>query len=297
MGKIYACSDIHGQYEKYMKLWDIVMDDDELYIIGDVIDRGPDGMKILTDIMERGNVTLLMGNHETMMYQALFMIPEDAGKKPGYSEAYDSDRWFEIWTQSNNGGRATYESFDKNYRDREDEIKEFLEKCPVMVDVKENGRRFVLTHGMPDMTRLGEKAGEKLLRSGGVDHIVWDSPFDILENAAPATVKEGRLTEEEDRIKYPVIDLQSVFYYLKPPVDRWEQDIIYIVGHVIVQRLGSPKMIHMPIYDNVSGDDKVVEFLDIDGGLAAYKNYGQGGLLDSLSLILYSLSDDKAIYL
>ena len=84
---------------------------------------------------------------------------------------------------------------------------------------------------------------------------------------------------------------------MKPPMDRWESDVTYIVGHVIVQRLGSPKMIHMPLYDNVSGDEKVVEFLDIDGGLAAYRNYGQGGLLDSLSLILYSLSDDEAIYL
>lgn len=297
MGKIYACSDLHGQYEKYMKLWDIVKDDDELYIIGDVIDRGHDGMRILTDIMERKNFTLIIGNHEAMMYQALFMIPEVTGESFDYNEAYDSDRWFEIWTRSNNGGRATYDSFDKNYRDREDEIAEFLEKCPVMVEAEVNGKRFVLTHGMPDMTRLGEKAGDKLLRGGGVDPVVWDSPFDILKNAAPAAVKEGRITEEEDRIKYPVMDLQSVFYYLKPPVDRWEQDIIYIVGHVIVQRLGSPKMIYMPMYDDVSGDDKVVEFLDIDGGLAAYKNYGQGGLLDSLGLILYSLTDDKAIYL
>ena len=297
MGKIYACSDIHGQYEKYMKLWDIVTDEDELFIIGDVIDRGPDGMRILTDVMERENITFILGNHECMMYHALFKMDDTEDESNDYMDTYDADRWFEIWTQDNNGGMKTYKDFDANYRKSEDKIAEFLERCPVMADATARGKKYVFAHGMPDMDRLGEKAYEKVLRGKGIDPIVWDSPFDILKGAAPIAVKEGRVMELEDRLDYPLMDLQSVPRFMKPPMDRWESDITYIVGHVIVQRLGSPKMIHMPLYDNVSGDEKVVEFLGIDGGLAAYRNYGQGGLLDSLSLILYSLSDDEAIYL
>ena len=38
--------------------------DDTLYILGDVIDRGPDGVKILQDMMARPNVVPILGNHE-----------------------------------------------------------------------------------------------------------------------------------------------------------------------------------------------------------------------------------------
>ena len=295
MGKIYACSDIHGQYEKYMKLWDIVTDDDELYIIGDVIDRGPDGMRILTDIMGRKNVTFIIGNHECMMYYALFS--EDDASESHDPEAYDKKKWFEIWTRSNNGGTLTHADYTANYADRGDEIAGFLRQCPVAVDVAVGKKKYVLSHAMPDMERIGEVAGDRLFKSMEVDSIVWDSPFEILEGTAPIAVDEGRVMDAGDRFVFPLMDLQHVPAYLKPPIECWDENVTYIVGHVIVQRLSSPKMIRVPFYDNVAGDKKVVEFLDIDGGLAAYKHYGQGGLLDSLGLILYSLSDDKAIYL
>ena len=50
---IYADSDIHGDYSKYRALLEEVsfQSQDTLYILGDVIDRGPDGVKILRDIM------------------------------------------------------------------------------------------------------------------------------------------------------------------------------------------------------------------------------------------------------
>lgn len=47
-------------------------DEDTLHISGDVIDRVRNGIKILSDIMKRGNVDFIMGNHEAMM---LFCLP------------------------------------------------------------------------------------------------------------------------------------------------------------------------------------------------------------------------------
>ena len=48
---IYVCSDIHGHYSCYAALLECIglRPDDTLYILGDVIDRGPDGVKILQD--------------------------------------------------------------------------------------------------------------------------------------------------------------------------------------------------------------------------------------------------------
>ena len=64
----YAVSDIHGCYDKYIDLLRKISfgPHDTLYVLGDVIDRGPDGFKILLDMAQRSNVINLLGNHEVM---------------------------------------------------------------------------------------------------------------------------------------------------------------------------------------------------------------------------------------
>ena len=49
---IYAMSDLHGCYDKYIKMLEKINfnENDMLYILGDIVDRGPDGIKILLDI-------------------------------------------------------------------------------------------------------------------------------------------------------------------------------------------------------------------------------------------------------
>ena len=46
---IYAVSDIHGCYTQFQHLLDKISltDSDELYILGDVIDRGPKSPEVL----------------------------------------------------------------------------------------------------------------------------------------------------------------------------------------------------------------------------------------------------------
>ncbi|MBR3183982.1 MAG: metallophosphoesterase, partial [Firmicutes bacterium] len=66
----YVCSDIHGQYDLYKSMLDEInfTAEDHLYILGDMIDRGQDGIRILQDVVSRPNVTCLLGNHEYMMW-------------------------------------------------------------------------------------------------------------------------------------------------------------------------------------------------------------------------------------
>ena len=46
---IYAMSDLHGCYEKYIQMVEMIRfkSEDTLYVLGDVVDRGEDGVKIL----------------------------------------------------------------------------------------------------------------------------------------------------------------------------------------------------------------------------------------------------------
>ena len=52
----YVMSDLHGCYDKYRQMLEQIGfgDDDTLYILGDVIDRGEGGIDILLDMMEHG---------------------------------------------------------------------------------------------------------------------------------------------------------------------------------------------------------------------------------------------------
>ena len=78
LGKHYAISDVHGMYEPYMEVIKKLGKDDTLFILGDAIDRGEDGIKIILDIIEKyknqdngPNITLLLGNHEVMFLQTI----------------------------------------------------------------------------------------------------------------------------------------------------------------------------------------------------------------------------------
>lgn len=63
-GKHYVIGDLHGMYGTYMDAVSSINDEDTLYILGDVIDGGQHGIKILQDIMKRPNVKLFIGDHE-----------------------------------------------------------------------------------------------------------------------------------------------------------------------------------------------------------------------------------------
>lgn len=65
----YVLSDIHGLYDKFTKMLELINfnSEDTLYILGDVIDRGPDSIKTLDLIRKNDNMFLLLGNHEQML--------------------------------------------------------------------------------------------------------------------------------------------------------------------------------------------------------------------------------------
>ncbi|MBP1550564.1 MAG: metallophosphoesterase, partial [Oscillospiraceae bacterium] len=48
-------SDLHGQYKKYISMLDKIgfCDDDTLYVLGDIVDRGSGVVELLRDMMSR----------------------------------------------------------------------------------------------------------------------------------------------------------------------------------------------------------------------------------------------------
>lgn len=132
---IYVCSDIHGRYDRYMKLFDYVKDEDTLYILGDVIDRGPDGMKILLDMIDRKNVIFLIGNHEFMMKRVI-EVEDDIDF---------NGMWFQNWLY--NGGNTTFGGFISATPEEQEKVKKYLKDSLLFKRIEVAGKKYHLSHG------------------------------------------------------------------------------------------------------------------------------------------------------
>lgn len=107
----YAVSDIHGCYDKYRELLRVIRfcPRDTLYVLGDVIDRGPHGFKILLDMAKRPNVVGLMGNHEAMAIRALPGIIRNVRQIRKTALIEEETEALDLWFL--NGGELSLEDF------------------------------------------------------------------------------------------------------------------------------------------------------------------------------------------
>lgn len=66
--RTYVMSDIHGMYNKFMLMLEKLQfsSADRLYVLGDLVQRGPDSVNVVREIMHRENVEAIMGNHDRM---------------------------------------------------------------------------------------------------------------------------------------------------------------------------------------------------------------------------------------
>lgn len=138
---IYVLSDIHGQkrrFDSILRQIDL-QPEDTLYVLGDVIDRNPDGIRILRQLMGMPNVKMLLGNHEHMMLDALY-YPHDSSE---INREQRMNRWYR------NGGKVTHDYLKRIRKSLRTEIFEYLDKLPLNEEVTVNGKRFILVHAAP----------------------------------------------------------------------------------------------------------------------------------------------------
>lgn len=139
----YVLSDIHGNLRRFESIMDQInlQPADTLYILGDVVDRFPDGIKILRRIMKMPNAKMLLGNHEHMMINA---IGDCFDSK---SHRYIGDRELRLWYR--NGGQVTHEYLKHIRKDLRAEVFAFVRQLPLNLDVEVNGIKYKLVHGSP----------------------------------------------------------------------------------------------------------------------------------------------------
>ena len=143
---IYVISDLHGRFDRYQQMLEVIEFtlDDTLYVLGDVIDRGPDGIKILQDMMFRPNIFPLLGNHE---FTAAICLPWLMQEVTDQSlNALDGTQIAALSEWIANGGGVTLRSLKGLATEEREEILEYFREMELFAEVETNGRSFVLTH-------------------------------------------------------------------------------------------------------------------------------------------------------
>ena len=170
----YVLSDIHGHLVPLLRALDEISptSDDAIYILGDMVDRGPDPVGVMKLCRSLPNTVVLLGNHEQMMLECL--CADDDSKASKFA-------WFD-WLA--NGGTQTVAQLAE--LDEEDlaELIVWVQELPLYTRCQVNNTDYVLVHaglqpGMPHMhAGISGEDIDAMLAAQKAEDLVWiRNPF------------------------------------------------------------------------------------------------------------------------
>ncbi|EHO54029.1 MAG: metallophosphoesterase family protein [Lachnospiraceae bacterium] len=171
----YVTSDIHGEYDLFIRLLEKIQlkDKDTLYVLGDVVDRGPHPIKTLLKLMEMPNVLCLVGNHELMAIECLEFLMQEITDTA--LESLDEKMLDNLVTWQYNGSRTTIEEFRQLNRTTQAEIIEYIKNFLIYEELKVSDKDYLLVHG-----GLGNFYPGKDIEEYSLKELVWDrAEYDI----------------------------------------------------------------------------------------------------------------------
>lgn len=159
----YIVSDLHGDYLRFKKLLKKIefnKENDVLYILGDVFDRGPDSLLLLNYILEHKNMCLIKGNHE--LFAQLYL----EGK-------LEKEQWV-AW-----GGTKAVIEVD-NLTDAEKiKLHDILSSLRFYIEIEVNGEKWILTHSGLDADCIVEK-DDRVLIVESIERAICNNEFKLL---------------------------------------------------------------------------------------------------------------------
>ena len=164
----YVIGDIHGELEQLKTLlrkMDL-KDTDTLYILGDVVDRGPHPVKALQYLMTLPNCICIAGNHEVMALANLHLlvqeITDDMLAKLSKEDMGQLLEW------AHNGASTTIAEFTKLSTEDRSAVLDFLREFELYAELEVNGQEYLLVHA-----GLDHFSEEKPMEAYDIHDLVW----------------------------------------------------------------------------------------------------------------------------
>ena len=159
---IYVMSDIHGKYDKFIKMLELIefSESDELYILGDIFDRGENSILIFDYVLTHKNIHLIRGNHEQMFLD--------------WYDGIDGS----LWTGCNGGYDTLNQIIDIQEKVQFNYINELykrINKLPLYKILEVNGNKFILVHaGLKFDNKNTDCSVEDFMLSQDKEVLLWD---------------------------------------------------------------------------------------------------------------------------
>ncbi len=161
----YVFSDVHGHFKTLERLLERVSpaDEDVVWTLGDMVDRGPDPVSVMRVCRELCKDHVLMGNHEDMMLDA-FHHPDDA---------------MTVFQWEINGGATTRVGLESlSTADRIDLVS-WAEELSLGSHVEVGDRKYLLVHaglrhlGFSSHSRWTDPTMDALIRYQNREDVLW----------------------------------------------------------------------------------------------------------------------------
>ena len=165
----YVIGDIHGCYEQFMEILNLIQlkDTDTLYVLGDVVDRGPHPIKTLMRLMKMLNVVCIVGNHELMALDGLrFLNTQITTESVGSIGAETLGNLID-WQR--NGSDTTIEEFKQLDPEMRREVLNFIMEFSMYEELTVNEQKYLLVHA-----GLGEFSPGKKIEENSLKNLVWE---------------------------------------------------------------------------------------------------------------------------
>lgn len=266
----YVFSDVHGHAAPLARaIKKIAPDEDDVfYCLGDMIDRGPDPLGVISIVRSLPNAHVLMGNHEDLM-MACMLEPEDE------LDAVNAANW------GINGGIVTSEALAGLSEDEADEIVTWVASLPRCAHVTVGERPYLLVHAGIDPSAVtvegpwDEQKLDALLAEQSPDDLLW--------------IREGfwgshtGLVDAEG--KGPIV---IAGHTPTPYLDRLCADL----DEPLCDEDGRAKMLKVGADQTTGG---VADRWDIDAGAAGGAGFGRVGImrLDDGAEFYEDISEDE----
>lgn len=157
----YVMSDVHGEYSLFLELLSKInfSNNDILYICGDIIEKGPESIRLAKYIFSHNNIKVIRGNHEEAFLKYFYSLMRD--REGNYDEVLTKLREYI-------GGD------DSHLLDWD--VVDSIERLPYYIETED----FICVHaGVP----LGEDGKIPDLKTVPVEELIYNRKFKMPEVA------------------------------------------------------------------------------------------------------------------
>ena len=250
--KIFVISDLHGQYDLFLKLLEKInlKREDLLVIMGDICDRGEKSYEIYMKCMKMMklgyNLKFILGNHEDMLLEDL---------ENDYPLRYETE--FSIYRNSKYFNKKSMEEwYEENFFKEIKWLVKWLKNCPLII----SGNESIFVHaGLDLQTKLEKQERETVLWTR---EEFWIDEESVLEEYRSKNIYfghtpniNGRISEKTDKIWD--IDCGAFFTHFLGCVEVKSKEKIYVFENEFIQFSEVSRKVFLELWN-----EEVAEFIN-----------------------------------